>query len=415
MNFKYTNEFIEQFASQFDLRVDFAKANPSIYTIACRRGILDHVCRHMKRLRPKREEKPKEYWTREEAKAALDQCDTKKEFRERFPRAYSHAVRHGYWKEISDGKETLGDFYLRRIYIFEFSDHHAYVGLSCDPNRRQVEHMRKSSPVGDYILNHDVDWDFNVITDWLDKDTAGKIEEETIERYKADGWILLNKAPGGGLGHARDPLYTIEQIAEVAVGFEHKKEFKAAYPNLYDFAFRHKFLDKVCKHMTSGRKKPSYWTKDRLDIVVTECKRPTIVFKKYPGAIKAIRNQGLYEHYFGHSCGKKRKMTLEFAIEECKKYKSPPEVFRKDRALYNNIYKHGWQEQCYGQYGHRQASPKAGLNMTWEKVKAAIEASSTFKEFRIDHPIEYRAAMRHEDWREKLYQLLPNRFHNPKK
>ena len=50
-----------------------------------------------------------------------------------------------------------------------------------------------------------------------------------------------------------------------------------------------------------------------------------------------------------------------------------------------------------------------------EKVKKAIEASSTFKEFRLEHPIEYRAAIRHEDWREKLYQLLPNRFHNPKK
>lgn len=408
MGKKYSVEFIENFARQFHYRRDFAKASPSIYNCAIKRHILDRVCQHMKRLRPPRAKTPKEHWDRTSAEAALAKCETKKEFREKYPRAYSHAVRHGYWKEISEGMGNLGDFNMRRIYVFEFADHHAYVGLSCDTDRRQTEHMRDASPVGEHIVNECDDWKFFVLTDWLDKDAAGRKEEEMIEAYKAKGWIMLNRAPGGGLGHARDAMYSIGQIAGVAAGYDTKQEFKKGEPSMYSFAYRHGFLDKVCKHMRSGRKKIVNWPNERLDEIVARCKTPSNVGKENPYALKLIRERGLYEHYFGHAYKPiKRKITLEYAIEECKKYHSAPEVHKNDVGLYNTIYKRGWQDQCYGQYAKRHQSPKVAITLTFDKVMAVIDICSSFKEFRLGHPIEYRAAMRNEEWRQELYRRLP--------
>src|SRR5210317_1068677 len=97
--------------------------------------------------------------------------------------------------------EVVGNLKMRGIYVFEFEDNHAYVGLTYDFKRRYNEHMNNiDGVVYKHIEETNLTPKFIQLTDYMDEELASKEETLWENKYITEGWNMLNKLKTGGLG-----------------------------------------------------------------------------------------------------------------------------------------------------------------------------------------------------------------------
>jgi hypothetical protein len=133
------------------------------------------------------------------------------------------------------------------IYVFEFADHHAYVGLTFQPKDRLSQHLCRGP-----VFNH-----IAVCPDYSHKVLAAAIgspaavidaEKVWIERYRQDGWTMLNTSTGGSLGTlVRD--WTKELIIAEARKFATKQAWIDGSQGSYRTAKREGWFEEACAHM----------------------------------------------------------------------------------------------------------------------------------------------------------------------
>ena len=194
----YTDGELRDIALCYKTRMEFQKKDGGAYLAAHRRGILDEVCSHMEEVR-----RPKGFYTKEYCHSVALGYRTKSEFRQANEYAYTLAHKEGWLDDICDHMEVVGNMMRRKIYAFTFSDGCAYIGLSFDPYHRRKEHTKaekKKSAVYKHIEETGASYEFKILTDWLDIDVVGKMEDDYIKKYAAAGWKMLNRVKGGSLG-----------------------------------------------------------------------------------------------------------------------------------------------------------------------------------------------------------------------
>ena len=353
----------------------------------------------------------KTYWNRELVEQEIKDkgYKNKKEFREGSPGAYSHAAKHGILDEVCKGMEVLGHLGKRKIYVYEFEDGYAYVGLTDNLDRRNYEHFHEKSPVGRHFRKTGVDYKWKIISDWLTKEEAQIREDEMINVYANNGWKMLNRKKGGSLGGGlREPMYSMEELRAAVATCERRVEFKTKFPSMYEFLLRHHIKEEVLGHLPQFYMPPIYWTDERLKQEVEKCGFDrSRLMKDNPFAYNAICRHGQLEHFFGSKKELNRSRTKESAIEECKQYKYLSELMKNNYALYAYIKRHHYEDECFaGLYKLEMHD-----NYTWTDIEAAINASKSLKQMRNEHQKEYRAALRKEEWRRELYRRLPSRKH----
>lgn len=189
----YTYEECAAEAQKYHQRMEFKAGSLSHYTIALNHGWLNDICKHMDVLR-------RDY-TLEECRDIAKGYPSRKEFQEGNISCYNYSLRHGWIDDVCSHMERQGTDAPRKVYVFEFADNHAYIGVACNIRRRYLRHQRdKESPVFRHIKETDAKWEFKELTDWLSKEESAAAEVRTIEEYKTGGWELLNSNRGGGLG-----------------------------------------------------------------------------------------------------------------------------------------------------------------------------------------------------------------------
>jgi predicted GIY-YIG superfamily endonuclease len=101
--------------------------------------------------------------------------------------------------------KTKGNIFKRLVYMCEFIDNHVYIGLTCNSERRNIEHTitDTDSSVHKYILKTGLYPEYKELTDYVDVEIAIKLEKDYIKKYEELGYILLNRKQGGGLGGGR--------------------------------------------------------------------------------------------------------------------------------------------------------------------------------------------------------------------
>lgn len=257
---------------------------------------------------------PRQFWdSKDKCRDAAKQCHTRSEFQKRFNGAYNRAYKDGYLDEICSHMEKVGNLNKRKIYVFEFEDNYAYVGLTCNPRRRKYDHVSDDkSAVYKHICDTHSKFTFKTLTDWLSYDVAGDIEDEYIEEYRSAGWNMLNRVRGGSLGGLlmRDPStwkYKLEELKAEAAKYKNRRAFKLGNHKMYSFCYCHGLLDVVCK----GMKTLHHWTDENLKRVIRICPTPKELHAKYPGAYSHLKENGqLWEIY------KKRKSYVEWSDDE---------------------------------------------------------------------------------------------------
>lgn len=289
----FTDDKLAEVAAKYDSLKDFREKEESVYGIICHRGLVKKLCAHMTR------SDPAPVSNKYLAEIAA-QYDSLKEFRKKEPNVYARIVKRGLLKELCscmihrDGctipEEELaavaakyhllidfiygepntyaiirrrglldklcshmkrtGNWVRRKVYVFTFSDGYAYVGLSCNPARRYKQHTlgKEKSAVFSHIKATGSSFGFTILTDWLDIDAAGKVEDDYIKKYKADGWKMLNRMRGGGMGSTNGG-YTRHMLEMVTEECTYIEDFKKRFPRQYRYIMRNNLFDELCGHM----------------------------------------------------------------------------------------------------------------------------------------------------------------------
>jgi hypothetical protein len=239
-----SDDDLAEIVSHYDTLKDLREKDPTTYSLIHSRGLSEELFAGLER----EERVP---ISDEELAVISSKYNDLTEFYSKEGYAYHQICERGLLDKLCGRMKRKGNLFRRKIYAFTFSDGYAYVGLAQDPEHRLWEHthpLEKFSPVYKHILNTGATYEFNILTDWLSIDVVGKVENDYINQYKAEGWKMLNRARGGGLG-AISKLYTEKRIIEEISKYDYIEDFRKGSPNFYRFVRDHHLIEEYCSHM----------------------------------------------------------------------------------------------------------------------------------------------------------------------
>lgn len=373
----YTDEELAAAAKDFKYRRDFEDAHPGMCSVARRRGIYDKICDHMDRL-----VKPHGYWTKAQCHKEALKYKTRKEFHRKSKSAASAAGRNGWLDEICGHMKAVGNNFKRKIYVFLFTDKTAYVGLAQDPEGRYRQHLRdKRSPVYKQAKVNGISFEYHLLTDWLHKDIAGKVEDFFINKYKEDGWTMLNRQRGGNLG-GRTKKYNPEQLQEEADKYEYIDDFREGSPLAYGYIIANHMFEDYCAKMKPGKSSRLYWTLERAIAVVPECKNRRALIKKYPKAWELLRKAELLDKYYPLEKvnGPFKKWTIENSKALAETCTTRDELREKSQTAYKILKKEGLIDEYF---------PLRWRSYSDEEKLEMIRSCQSRKELQSKYPSAY--------------------------
>jgi len=256
---KWTYLACKKEALKFKTRSEFNLNSGSAYNAAKRNKWFNEICSHMISTK-----KPMKYWTFEKCKEEALKYSTKKDFRQYSSSAYQISKRQKYIKIICQHMIPLGNIKEKIVYIYEFADNHAYVGITCNSNKRHSEHITDSkSPVYKHINKTNLIPIKKILSNgYINYIEAQKLESFYVSKYKNDKWIILNKKKTGALG-GNKVYWTFERCQEETLKYTKKSEFRFNCPSAYNVILKNNWLNELCSHMISLQKPTGYWSFER--------------------------------------------------------------------------------------------------------------------------------------------------------
>ena len=343
-------ERLKEAAAQYPTRSTFRKGNGSAYIIAWRMGILDTVCEHMKR-----------------------QCSLAK----------------------------------RGVYAFEFPNKTCYIGLTYNFDKRYVEHTQEKGAVFNYIQQHEnVVFEFKKLSEYIDPEEAAKLEAETIEKYKLEGWILLNRVKAGGLGSTRR-IWNKEKCKLEALKYKTRGQFQYEEAGAYNAAKKNGWFDEITSHIPKFTPGPSKWnTLEKVQVAALKYKTRNEFKKKNKGAYDAARKNGWLSKVTSHMPENVliKWDTLEKVRTAALKYKTRMEFRKENAGAYDAALRKGWLSEV-------TSHMPENVSVKWDtidKVKVISSKYETRNEFRIKATGAYQSALKH-GWMDILFPKTKTR------
>lgn len=191
----WTFEKCKEVALLFKNRMDFYNSQKVAYVTASKRGWLKEICKHMEY-----NQTPPGTWSYENCKKEAEKYKNKSEFQKYNYNAYRRAYENGWLDEICLHMNPKGNLFKRLVYVYIFEDKHFYVGLTCDNNRRKIEHITTKTSVSKHINETKSNFEYKELSEYLDVDEAIKQEKYFLDKFIEEGLIPLNRNKTGGLG-----------------------------------------------------------------------------------------------------------------------------------------------------------------------------------------------------------------------
>lgn len=337
----HSYEELAEIASRYDSMVLFKKEQPRVYSVIHQRGLYKELCAHMKRGK-------RERYTNEELAEIASRYDDEKEFYTECKGAFLAICRRGMLDTLCSHMKKRGSWYRRKIYVFEFADGCAYVGLSRYPEKRYKQHIcgRGASAVFKHIQETGTAYEFKTLTDWLEKDDAAKMEERYRKQYASEGWKVLNRVRGGALG-ASPVAFPESEIRKVAARYDDILDFKKGAPKYYSYLRRHKLLDEYCSHMHRvpiSNEEQAAAAFAKYSGIIASCKTSGELYRKTPTVYKWLhKHQRLYEFY----PKQKLYLTDEERMEIIASCKTRGELYKKSRREYKWLVRHNRLDEFF--------------------------------------------------------------------
>lgn len=338
----WTKERCAKEAAKYITKSAFRNGSPGAFSSAYRHGWLDEICQNLKLLRT--------YYSIEECAEEAKKYTTKTEFIKKAPLHYSHAIRKGFLNKICNHMEKQGSPLKRAVYVFEFADNYAYIGLTSNLNRREKEHLTNhSSAVFRHIQESKCSYMFKCLTDYLSKEEAAEIEIDTIIEYAKNGWCILNKKSGGDLG-SKIRKYTKQYCKEITSQYSDKRIFQNLNPYFYRYISKRGWLDELCSHMVNQKKKNGYWTKARCKEAAEKFNKRIDFQKGNPAAHSAAFKNGWLDEVCSHMSYNEfepTKWTKQICAELAKQYKTRGKFKANNSSAYKIALRHKWLDEIF--------------------------------------------------------------------
>ena len=326
-------------AKKYKHRSTFKKESGRAYSVLRENHLLDEACKHMTKMDTITK------WTKENCIEAAKQCKTKSEFNNKFCGAMTIAKKRGWYNELLQYFIPVGSKYKRCIYVCEFSDNHAYVGLTYNFEKRKKDHLRdKKSSIFKYISLTKLKPLFKQITEYLDYQEAAIKEGEVLNEYKNNGWLMLNRVPTGGLG-SKDEIvrkWTEEKCIEVAKLCPSYTFFAQNYKGAMAYCQKHNIVYKI-KDILQPNYEHTFWTKEK---ALEESKKYNTIkefSEKNNGAYSFLLKNGLQKEMRKNKTLLQRdEWTLEEAQQEALKYDTKKTFREGSCGCYGVCQKRGW-------------------------------------------------------------------------
>lgn len=149
--------------------------------------------------------------------------------------------RCGIFDEVTEHMKKLGSLTKRLVYAFEFPDNSVYVGLTHNMDKREKQHEEEErSAVAKHFAKIEKKPFLRILSkQYIDAADAQAMEGCQIEKYKKEGWHILNSTKAGSLGACK-VLYTKEMVINLLKTVSSYDEFQKS--PLYGAASRNKWL-----------------------------------------------------------------------------------------------------------------------------------------------------------------------------
>ncbi|MBQ8712990.1 MAG: hypothetical protein IJ551_09285 [Prevotella sp.] len=248
--------------------------------------------------------------------------------------------------------EVENNWNKRLVYVYTFADGYAYVGLTDDVKRRRNEHLhkythKKLSPVLRHSRETGQSYEYKELTGWLDAATAAKVEDDYIKKYKADGWKMLNRMRGGGLGGNVRKEHKSKAVRTIVSRYEFVEDFMESEPEVYDELCSSRQFSKYCAGLKRRKKPAGYWTLEKAIAVIPECETRDIFNKRYCQAYRIVKKAGLLDKYYPEKPKPKSKWTLEACANVARYCETKAELRRKYHRAYERLRKEGLLDELF--------------------------------------------------------------------
>jgi len=290
----WTYERCKEEALRYNNNADFKKYSSTAYHKINKKGwfeLKQHIIPKIK---------PSGYWTYERCKVEALKYNTNYEFSKNSPTAY-RKINNNNWLELKSHIEIIGDKFKRMIYVYEFEDNYAYIGLTCNIHRRNNEHISidGNSSVYKHIQKNNIYPKLIKISDYIDVEEAMKLEGKTLEKYKNNKWVILNKSKTGSIGGSGMLLrWTKENVSKECDKYQTYDELRKYSPGAYNSIYKNGWLSEFYPN-SRKRCKNGHWSNiDNCKIEASKYKSRS-EFKKYSNtAYKyACKNDWMDEFY----------------------------------------------------------------------------------------------------------------------
>jgi len=261
----WTKGEIVNVAKNYKTRGEFAKKSKGAYLFALRRGWLNEICID--------KEPVLNTWTKNKVLKLAKECKTRTEFNKKSGSALQYAKRNGFYEQACKHMKPIGNLYKRMIYVYEFSDKSAYIGLTYKESKRKYEHLyEKRGPVASHIKRTKIKPIYKVLHDYIEIEKATKLEQKFIDEYKMKGWNILNSVSGGALG-GNKVIWTKAKCHEIARKFTNKIDFynSLEFSGARQAASKHGWMEEICSHMKGNVR----WSIDKCIIEAKKFKTKT--------------------------------------------------------------------------------------------------------------------------------------------
>ena len=284
----WTDEKIIEESLKYKTRKDFRKYSNSAYQASKKYGLLGTVITHLGKNNKRRVNGS---MTFDKLMSIAKRYKTRKSFCEDHSDLMSWAKGNGYWNEITEHMDYVGDQYKRGVYVFEFSDNSCYVGLTGDFDRRLHEHISGfgKTSVFKHISENNVTYNFKIMSDYITSKNSQKLEGKLIKKYKKEGWNILNSAKAGGLGYG-EKKWTREKVIEESKKYNRSIDFKKGSYSAYVCAQRHGWLNECTKNFNNLEK----WSKEKIFKIASTYKTYSDFIKNEIKAKAAMHSRGLH-------------------------------------------------------------------------------------------------------------------------
>jgi len=329
----FTKEHLNAIAKKYATFPELRKGDTAAFDAMQRNGWVEELCQHML---PEKEEIPLTFETCAEAASKYTcRSDFQNSIIDR--RYYSYARHHGFLDDICSHMQTRHTRKTRCIYAAEFSDNCAYIGLTYNHERRWAAHLHdEDSAIYRHIQITGLQPSFNIVHDYVKALEAQVLEGVYVEKFRNEGWTILNTAKTGSLGTSKS--YTKKEVLERAKKYSSLTEFRKNDGGYYESGYRSGYWKEVIAIYETTY--VHHWTDDEIREAALQCKTRIEFQKRFKPQYQAAQTKGELDRYCGHMKELVHKWTDDELREAANQCKTRSEFQRRFPRQYNNLIYH---------------------------------------------------------------------------